>query len=121
MPQKGLSGSTLKLIAIITMLIDHIGAAVIARLLIAGQGSEMLYKIYYAMRAVGRVAFPIFCFLLVEGFFYTGSRKKYALRLFGFALLSEIPFDLAFSGKILEFGYQNVFHAADRASYDHAV
>ena len=45
MPQKGLSGSTLKLIAIITMLIDHIGAAVIARLLIAGQGSEMLYKI----------------------------------------------------------------------------
>ena len=109
MPQKVLSGSTLKLIAIITMLIDHIGAAVIARLLIAGQGSEMLYKIYYAMRAVGRVAFPIFCFLLVEGFFYTGSRKKYALRLFGFALLSEIPFDLAFSGKILEFGYQNVF------------
>ena len=80
MPQKGFSGSTLKLIAIITMLIDHIGAAVIARLLIAGQGSEMLYKIYYAMRAVGRVAFPIFCFLLVEGFFYTGSRKKYALR-----------------------------------------
>ena len=71
MPQKGFSGSTLKLIAIITMLIDHIGAAVIARLLIAGQGSEMLYKIYYAMRAVGRVAFPIFCFLLVEGFFYT--------------------------------------------------
>ena len=109
MPQKGFSGSTLKLIAIITMLIDHIGAAVIARLLIAGQGSELLYKIYYAMRAVGRVAFPIFCFLLVEGFFYTGSRKKYALRLFGFALLSEIPFDLAFSGKILEFGYQNVF------------
>ena len=72
MPQKGLSGSTLKLIAIITMLIDHIGAAVIARLLIAGQGSEMLYKIYYAMRAVGRVAFPIFCFLLVEGFFLHG-------------------------------------------------
>ena len=81
MPQKGLSGSTLKLIAIITMLIDHIGAAVIARLLIAGQGSEMLYKIYYAMRAVGRVAFPIFCFLLVEGFFYTGSRKKYVMNM----------------------------------------
>lgn len=76
MPQKGLSGSTLKLIAIITMLIDHIGAAVIARLLIAGQGSEMLYKIYYAMRAVGRVAFPIFCFLLVEGFFLHGQPEK---------------------------------------------
>lgn len=79
MPQKGLSGSTLKLIAIITMLIDHIGAAVIGQTADCRQGSEMLYKIYYAMRAVGRVAFPIFCFLLVEGFFYTGSRKKYAL------------------------------------------
>ena len=61
MPQKGLSGSTLKLIAIITMLIDHIGAAVIARLLIAGQGSEMLYKIYY---------------LLVEGFFTRVAGKN---------------------------------------------
>ena len=102
MPQKGLSGSTLKLIAIITMLIDHIGAAVIARLLIAGQGSEMLYKIYYAMRAVGRVAFPIFCFLLVEGFAPTrAARKKYALRLFELPCCRRYRFDLAFSGKIL--------------------
>ena len=108
MPQKGFSGSTLKLIAIITMLIDHIGAAVIARLLIAGQGSEMLYKIYYAMRTVGRVAFPIFCFLLVERIFLHGSRKKYALRLFGFALLSEYRSIWHFQGKY-EFGYQNVF------------
>ena len=43
MPQKGFSGSTLKLIAIITMLIDHIGAAVIARLLIAGQGLSLIH------------------------------------------------------------------------------
>ena len=46
MPQKGFSGSTLKLIAIITMLIDLFGHAVVATLLIAGQGSEMLYNIY---------------------------------------------------------------------------
>ena len=58
MPQKGLSGSTLKLIAIITMLIDHIGAAVIARLLIAGQGSEMLYKSHYATGAYTHLAQP---------------------------------------------------------------
>ena len=58
MPQKGLSGSTLKLIAIITMLIDHIGAAVIARLLIAGQGSEMLYKIYYATVSYTHLTLP---------------------------------------------------------------
>lgn len=109
MRQGGLSGSTLKLIAIITMFIDHVGAAVLARVLLQDGGSEMLYKVYYAMRDVGRIAFPIFCFLLVEGFEHTGNRKKYAVRLFAFALISEVPFDLAFSSRILEFGYQNVF------------
>lgn len=109
MRQGGLSGSTLKLIAIITMFIDHVGAAVLARVLLQGGGSETLYKVYYAMRDIGRIAFPIFCFLLVEGFEHTGNRKKYALRLLAFALISEVPFDLAFSSRGLEFGYQNVF------------
>lgn len=109
MQQRGLSGSSLKLIAIITMFIDHVGAAVISRMLMDGGGSGALYQVYFAMRNIGRIAFPIFCFLLVEGFEHTRDRKKYALRLFVFALISEIPFDLAFSGKVLEFGYQNVF------------
>lgn len=106
---RGLSGSTLKCIALITMFIDHIGAAVLARLLIVGNGSEFLYQTYFAMRTIGRIAFPIFCFLLVEGFEHTKDRKKYALRLLVFALISEIPFDLAFSGKMIDFSYQNVF------------
>lgn len=106
---KGLSGSTLKLIALITMLIDHIGATILARELIAVQWTQTLYWVYRAMRMVGRIAFPIYCFLLVEGFLHTRDRKKYALRLLLFALISEVPFDLAFSGKLLEFGYQNVF------------
>lgn len=106
---RGLSGSALKCIAIITMFIDHIGAAVLARLLIAGTDSEFLYPAYVTTRTIGRIAFPIFCFLLVEGFEHTGNRKKYALRLFAFALISEVPFDLAFSSSVIEFSYQNVF------------
>lgn len=105
----GVSGSTLKLIAVVTMLIDHVAAAVLARLIITGQGTQTLYQIYLGMRDIGRIAFPIYCFLLVEGFEHTRNRKKYALRLFLFALVSEVPFDLAFSGTLLEFGYQNVF------------
>lgn len=109
--KRGISGSSLKLIAVATMLIDHIAATVLARFLIIGGGevSAGWYQLYQAMRSVGRIAFPIYCFLLVEGFVHTGSRKKYALRLFLFALASELPFDLAFSGTAPEFGYQNVF------------
>ncbi len=124
--KKGISGSTLKMIAIVTMVIDHIGAAVLARLLMVNGLGELdqtntdaimqwlsangaLYGTYTVMRMIGRVAFPIFCFLLVEGFLHTHDVKKYAMRLGLFALLSEIPFDLAFSSKILEFNYQNVF------------
>lgn len=109
MQTRGLSGSTLKLIAIITMLIDHIGAAVIVRVLLSGNWSPEMYEVYSSMRVIGRVAFPIFCFLLIEGFEHTRDRKKYALRLLAFAVISEIPFNLAFKSEVLEFGYQNVF------------
>lgn len=114
----GISGSTLKIIAIVTMLIDHIGAVVLARMVLsygthsgisAAISRDMLYQIYTISRNIGRLAFPIFCFLLVEGFQRTGNRIRYAIRLGVFAILSEIPFDLAFSSKVLEFSYQNVF------------
>lgn len=112
--KRGISGSTVKLVAIVTMFIDHFAAAVLARVLISqirlyGEYSDPLYDIYQIMRMVGRLGFPIFCFLLVEGFEKTRNRAKYALRLGLFALISEVPFDLAFSAKILEFGYQNVY------------
>ena len=109
MQTRGLSGSSLKLIAVITMLIDHIGAAVLARVLMVGPWSTELYEVYSAMRVIGRIAFPIYCFLLVEGFEHTRDRKKYALRMLLFAIISEIPFNLAFKSEVLEFGYQNVF------------
>jgi hypothetical protein len=89
----------LKLIAIITMLIDHTGAVLVP-------SNTMLNLI---MRCIGRLSFPIFVFLLVEGFHHTKDVKKYLLRMGAFALISEIPFDLAFYGKVLEFNHQNIF------------
>lgn len=123
--KKGMTGSTLKLIAIITMLIDHIGAIVLehgmnANGYLEAVGSEetmdiwlgqhtTLYLTYLACRLIGRIAFPIFCFLLVEGFTHTRCLWKYQLRLWCFALISEIPFDLALFGVIWNSTYQNVF------------
>ena len=123
---KGITGSTLKTIAMIAMFIDHIGATIFARMLMATGLKELdtanteavmewvsvnadVYGAYTFFRMIGRIAFPIFCFLLVEGFMRTSDRKKYAIRLAAFALISEIPFDLAFQSKVIEFTYQNVF------------
>lgn len=104
----GLSGSTIKMTGIVTMLIDHIGAALVARVMLSGGYTQGLYVTYVIMREIGRLGFPVFCFLLVEGFKKTRSKIKYAVRLGLFALISEIPFDLAFSAEVLEFGHQNV-------------
>ncbi len=123
--KKGFTGSTIKLIAIISMLIDHTAATILERMMMrAGYmlasisqesmanwiaGHRLLYVSYFAMRMIGRFGFPVFCFLLVEGFAHTHNRKKYALRLFLFALISEIPFDFAFRGEWFYASYQNVF------------
>lgn len=97
----GLSGGTLKIIALVTMIIDH------ATHMFVDYGSNQ--TLYLIGRGIGRLAFPIYCFLIVEGFYHTRSVLKYALRLFLFALISEIPFDLAFYGTIFYRGHQNVF------------
>lgn len=85
-----MSSFTLKMIAIISMLIDHIGVIFIPN---DDPKYQMLYLIF---RCIGRLAFPIFCFLIVEGFYHTRDVKRYLTRLGIFALISEIPFDLAF-------------------------
>lgn len=84
----------LKVIALTTMIIDHYGAIF--------QSDIAIFRI------IGRLAFPIYCFLLVEGYFNTSNIKRYAKRLFIFALISEIPFDLAFYNTI-GFVHQNIF------------
>ncbi|OEG12528.1 hypothetical protein BCR25_07855 [Enterococcus termitis] len=70
------------------------------------EGIENLFPFFIM---IGRLAFPIFCFLLVEGFVHTSNIKRYSIRLFLFALLSEIPYDLAFSKRFVDIHSQNVF------------
>lgn len=105
-----LTGSHLKLIAVITMFIDH------AAFIFSGCTNvwhqpllQTSFSFWFLLRQVGRLAFPIFCFLLTEGFAHTKNRKKYGLNLLIFALLSEIPFNLMRGGNLLNLRHQNVY------------
>ncbi len=99
-----LNSNQLKLIAVFTMISDHIGylISLLSSSLAAQTASSIL-------RVIGRTAFPIFVFLLTEGFFHTSNRRKYILRIGIFALLSEIPYDLLFAGTLFSRNIQNVF------------
>ena len=107
----GLSGSGIKVIAIITMLIDHIGAFLVYPYLLGGAVTEVekWQKLYYIMRIVGRVALPIFAFMLIEGIKHTSNVKKYVLRLVVFAIISELPFVMASENAISKISMTNVF------------
>lgn len=104
--KKGLSQEALKTIACLTMLIDHIGA-VIVLVLCREMRSETLSEVYRLMRLVGRMSFPIYCFLLAEGAARTRNPRGYGIRLAIGALLAELPYDLAFYGQ-LNWGKQSV-------------
>lgn len=73
----------LKLFACIFMLIDHIGA--------------VLFPQYIFLRVIGRLAFPLFAYLIATGYKHTKNLKKYFIRLFCFALISQLPFEFAFN------------------------
>lgn len=107
-----LSGSALKLIAVITMLIDHIGCFLISEIPSANETFLHLPFIdlswYLVMRLIGRIAFPIYGFLLTEGLEHTHNKKKYTLNLLLFAFISAIPWNLLHSGK-LYYHQQNIF------------
>ena len=113
---RGLSGSALKYIAAFSMLLDHVGLVLLEYLLVYG-GHILAFDSPYrpmvvlwarGLRMAGRLAFPIFCLLLAEGFVHTRSRGRYLLRLGVFALISEIPFDLAVYNQWVCWDGQNV-------------
>lgn len=121
--KKGISGSTIKLIAMAIMLLDHIGGVILERILVSRGINEvtestaaaflaqnqLLYWVDFVMRnIIGRVAFPLFLFLLFEGFRHTSDRKRYAFNLAAFALISEIPYNLSISGQIFCWKSQSI-------------
>ena len=105
----GISGAVLKWIAVITMLIDHFAASFLNHYISVTDSFDAVYPLYTTCRYIGRIAFPIYIFLLIEGYQKTRNVKKYLGRLFLFALISEIPFDLAFSYRLFDASSQNVF------------
>ena len=93
-PFGGLDATTLRLLALGLMLLDHMWATIIP-------GNMW-------MTYVGRLAFPIFAFQVTEGFFYTSDRKRYMKRLLMFGLIAEIPFDLMMVSAPVFLFHQNV-------------
>lgn len=85
----------LKILAMISMSVDHVGA--------------LLFPDAWYLRCVGRLAFPIFCFVLVEGCHHTGNLRRYMGRMGIFAVVSEIPYNLAFGHSLWMPEKQNVF------------
>lgn len=93
-PFGGFTSNMLRMIAVAFMLSDHIWATYMSF------GDWMTY--------VGRMAFPIFAFQIAEGYLHTSNFKKYALRLLGFAVVTEIPFNLFYSSRVFNPYHQNV-------------
>lgn len=113
MRSHSISSAFLKHIAYLSMFIDHfcvvVFGAYIGWLGARGASAEIAALTYQTGRHVGRIAFILFAFMASEGFHYTHSRKNYLLRLSAFALISEIPFDLAIEGRVFSMDAQNVY------------
>lgn len=87
--------------------IGVLSAEELVQLMQASQEAFVIATIALVLQAMETVAIPIFVFLLVEGFLHTSDWKKYLLRVAAMAVLTEIPYDIAMHGKVLEFSAQN--------------
>lgn len=119
--KSGISSSTIKIIAVVAMTLDHFAWMVTdMQLRTRGMDSypdlaasyylsayENLYTVSYAFHIIGRMAFPLFVFLVVEGVHHTGNFRRYLGSMLGFAVLAEIPYNLMYGGKIFAPGGQN--------------
>lgn len=111
-----MSALALKIIALSTMFIDHLFASCVNYHSIDVLGISRLAvpvldtNLYWLARMIGRIAFPIFCFQIVEGVRYTRDWKRYMFRLALLAIISEIPFDLALNDfSFFDWSSQNVY------------
>ena len=109
----GLNRGNLKMIALFCMAIDHIGLAIVESWILKLSEDSMMYMfaslLDLVLRLIGRLAFPIFCFFIVEGFRYTRNIYFYALRLIFVGAVSEIPFNMMREHQYFSLQYQNVF------------
>ena len=110
----GLSSSALKIIALIAMTIDHFAAVILVHShtldTVVFRSGMTVCTWYDIMRWTGRLAFPIFAFLLCEGYSHTRNRLRYGLSLLVMAILSEVPYNLALhGGMIWNANNQNIF------------
>lgn len=108
---KKLRSDTLKIIAMLLMVVDHAGILIVQKYSLITTDYEAFTRvnyIYEVCRGVGRIAFPIFAYQIAVGMMFTKNRIKHLVMLLVFALISEIPYDMCFSGKVLEFSDQNV-------------
>ncbi|MDO5455803.1 MAG: TraX family protein [Eubacteriales bacterium] len=113
-PPVSLDGKTIKIIAIVTMFIDHLTCCFL-EVATTADGVSLMYVIPYGEeldsfgRMIGRCAFPVFCFMIVEGFIHTKSRGRYLVRLLIFAAVSQIPFKLIFYPDSLKPHHDTIF------------
>ena len=131
------------MIAFLLMLCDHIGYVLIENGVLYGQNpmywdlalrtaaGQRWFLAARILRFAGRLSFPIFAFLTAEGFAHTGNKRRYIMRLAVFALISEVPFDLAIKNTVWYPDYQNVMftllfgvlalYFADKLKKRHAI
>lgn len=108
--RKSVTSATMKVVALVTMTIDHIGFVLVAPLMQTdGQLATGFFLLYYCLRTIGRTAFPLYAFMIAEGSRHTRNIYVYMGRLAIFAILSEIPYNFAFDGVFWYPQAQNVF------------
>lgn len=96
--KKVLNSNSLKIIAILAMILDHVAIAFMS----------LTNPFYYILRIVGRITAPIMFYCLANGFFYTKNKFKYGTRLLLFAVVSQVPYSLFAKGKIFVYDDYNV-------------
>ena len=123
----GITGTGIKIIALVTMLIDHFAGIILDNYLeykVPGysdsnvaidfsaflvDGYAGIFALSTLLHLIGRFAFPLFIFLLIEGFVHTRSVKKYALNMLIFAAISQLPYNVVHEGRLFYFNTLNIF------------